>query len=137
MPGYHGRDFCRDLTNRAQKRAGIWAGLGWTFSIGAGVATAAGTVSLATEDDPSRVRQGFNIGMPILAGLLSTGAVALFDREADLDAAAGASAAAVNATEDEAAARACNEALGDWNSARSRANERAIQYLDKEVKAEK
>jgi hypothetical protein len=135
-PGYGGRDFCRDLANRAQVRAGRWNGAAWAFTLTAGAAAAAGAVSIATSDDPGNVRKGFNTAAPLLSGLLSTAAFALFERQKSLDALAATASAAVNAKKDQAAAIACNEAIADWNAARANVVERAIKQLDEETPAE-
>lgn len=137
VAGWQGRDFCRDLANRAQKRAGVWNGMGWGFTVGAGVATAVTTVSLGTEDKPGEFRQGLNLALPLVAGLLSTGAVAFFDRGRDVDTVAAKATNGANTTEDKVAAQKCNEALAEWNSTRSESQDHAMAYLEQGMLKEK
>ena len=128
-PSNEGRDFCRDLENRARVRAVQQLGTGWTTGILAALAIGAGTVLTAsTPDDPTSGRKILNASLPIAGATLGYISFGEFTREKDASDVAATAATAINLSDDKANA-VCNEALGSWNNSRPNSNKALLDVL--------
>lgn len=128
-PTNEGRDFCRDLENRARVRAVQQLGTGWTTGVLAALAIGFGTVLTASSpDNPSKERHILNASLPVAGAALGFVSFGEFSREKDASDVAATAATAIN-LEDAKANAVCNEALGSWNNSRPSANKALMDAL--------
>jgi hypothetical protein len=116
--GYAGRDFCRDVENRARVRAVEQDTAGWAFGIAAVVALGAGTALTASADSPSDERRVGDAALPLVGAALGYVAFEAFARGKDAGELTSRTASSLT-MDDKAANDACNNALAAWSSSRT------------------